>query len=115
MLTAAQPTALRRLGALRLPPFLAGLADERAKVTPKGWPAWLPAPANRPDDAALRPESTTVVEPEGARPDADLEASLPSAPTAGGWIDSSLDLKLGLDVVDLGPVEWFDERDGTFG
>jgi hypothetical protein len=115
VLTAAQPTALLRFGALRLPPFLAGLANERAKLTPKGWPAWLPAPANRPDDVALRPESTTVVEPDDAGQDADLEASLPSAPTPGGWIDSSLDLKLGLDVVDLGPVEWFDELEGTFG
>ena len=115
MLTAAQPTALR-LGALRLPPFLAGLAAERARGVPRGWPSWLPAPANRPDEARLRPETSTIVDAnDGDRLNGAIDPALPDPPSAGGWIDSSLDLKLGLDVVDLGPVEWFDSMEGTFG
>ena len=114
MLTTAQPTALR-LGALRLPPFLTGLAADRARVAPKGWPSWFPAPANRPD-AVLRPETSTIVDAhDGDRFDSVMDPALPGAPSTGGWVDSSLDLKLGLDVIDLGPVEWFDSQEGTFG
>lgn len=35
-------------------------------------------------------------------------------PVTGGWHDSSIDLMLGLEVRDLGPVEWLDEWDGAF-
>lgn len=35
-------------------------------------------------------------------------------PVTGGWHDSSIDLMLGLEVRDLGPVEWLDEGDGAF-
>lgn len=43
----------------------------------------------------------------------------PAAPAfcplpAGAWHDSSLDLRQGLEVRDLGPVEWLDEWDGAF-
>ena len=95
-----------RLGALRLPPFLSGLAAERARRAPRGWPAWLPAPANRPDELAF--VETMPGEPDGVAPFAG------NAAPAGGWFDSSLDLRLGLEVVDLGPVEWLDESDGAF-
>jgi hypothetical protein len=36
------------------------------------------------------------------------------APATGGWHDSSLDLLRGLEVRDLGPVQWLDEWDGAF-
>jgi hypothetical protein len=65
----------------------------------KGWPAWLPLPANRPDVAG---------EPVLGSKEAVGQA------LGGGWFDSSLDLRLGLEVVDLGPVEWLDEWDGAF-
>jgi hypothetical protein len=105
VLTAAYPTA-PRLGRLRLPPFLLGLTGERAGALPRRWPAWLPVPANRPDDD------------EGDALDTAAAADAldpPAEAVAAGWVTSSLDLKLGVDVIDLGPVEWFDVRDGSFG
>lgn len=70
-------------------------------MRPQGWPAWLPTPANRPDALALEPQDAPVT----------TELVLPAT---GGWHDSSLDLLRGLDVRDLGPVEWLDEWDGAF-
>ncbi|MBT9598251.1 MAG: hypothetical protein IV094_19880 [Vitreoscilla sp.] len=87
------------LGALRLPPRLPMWRLSRPALA---WPDTLPPPANRPDDAAL----------ENAGP--AVEAPAAPLPILGGWHDSSLDLKLGLTVQDLGPVEWLDELDGAF-
>jgi hypothetical protein len=91
------PTAIIALGALRSLPLLPGLSAQRPM--PRGWPAWLPAPANRPDASTF-----------GAGAFDDEAASAPLPATAiGGWYSSSLDLKLGLEVRDLGPVECLDE------
>ena len=87
------------LGALRLPPRL---PMWRLSRPASGWPDSLPPPANRPDDAALDITSAAA------------EALPTPMPILGGWHDSSLDLKLGLTVQDLGPVEWLDELDGAF-
>jgi hypothetical protein len=73
---------------------------------PAGWPAWLPTPANRPD--ALAPDAQDELVTE--RP----LAGDGTAPATGGWHDSSLDLLMGLEVRDLGPVQWLDEWDGAF-
>lgn len=97
---------------LRLPPFLPRLPVDRP--TPRGWPTWLPAPANRPDDVALRADSEPAISIDELPQTLGVEPMLPSSVAAGGWYDSSLDLKLGLEVQDLGPVEWLDENDGAF-
>ena len=98
---------------LRLPPFLPRQPAERP--LPRGWPAWLPAPANRPDDVDLQadhgPASLSIDELPQAL---GVEPMLPSSAAIGGWYDSSLDLKLGLEIQDLGPVEWLDEWEGAF-
>jgi hypothetical protein len=55
-----------------------------ARPRPRGWPAWLPVP----------------------RPDAPAQAAGPLDDTAaGGWFDSSLDLRRGLEVRELGPAD----------
>jgi hypothetical protein len=90
------------LGALRLPPRFSLRAVRRPKTAPWRLPETLPPPANRPDDAA------------------ELPLALPAEPVPqdlmiSGWHDSSLDLKLGLTVRDLGPVAWLDELDDVLG
>jgi hypothetical protein len=97
---------------LRLPPFLSRLPIERP--IPRGWPAWLPPPANRPDDVALQVGHEPTVSIEELPQSLGVEPMLPGSVAAGGWYDSSLDLRLGLEVQDLGPVECFDEWDGAF-
>jgi hypothetical protein len=64
-------------------------------IAPKRWPAWLPLPANRPD-------VTSFVD---TQPGETADYADPAPGPASGWFASSLDLKLGLEVVDLGTVE----------
>jgi len=97
---------------LRLPPFLSRLPFDRP--LPRGWPTWLPAPANRPDDVALQVDHVPTVSIEELPQSLGIDPILPGSVAAGGWYDSSLDLKLGLEIQDLGPVEWLDESDGAF-
>jgi hypothetical protein len=104
----ATPLAAR----LRLPPFLPRLPIDRP--APRGWPAWLPTPANRPDDVALQADTDPAISIDELPQSLGIEPMLPSTAAAGGWYDSSLDLKLGLEIQDLGPVEWLDEWDGAF-
>lgn len=49
--------------------------------------------------------------PPGARP---LRANEPHGPL-GGWYASSLDLRMGLEVRDLGPVEWLEDGPSLAG
>lgn len=97
---------------LRLPPFLPRLPIERS--APRGWPTSLPTPANRPDDVALQVDSEPTLSIEELPQTFGVEPMLPGSVAAGGWYDSSLDLRLGLEIQDLGPVEWLDEGDGAF-
>lgn len=105
-------SAIHLAAHLRLPPFLSRLPIERP--APRGWPAWLPAPANRPDDVALRADTEPSISINELPQSLGVEPMLPGSVAAGGWYDSSLDLKLGLEIQDLGPVEWLDEWDGAF-
>lgn len=105
MTTAAFALPTATFGPLRRPlPFPPHRVP--APQRPAGWPAWLPTPANRPDALALEAQEELVAE----RP-ATADGLLPAT---GGWHDSSLDLLVGLEVRDLGPVEWLDEWDGAF-
>ncbi|WP_374675189.1 hypothetical protein [Ideonella sp.] len=67
---------------------------------PSDDPAMLPAAFPSPIPAAP-PWSL----PLATRP---LRAAEPAGPL-GGWHASSLDLRLGLEVRDLGPVEWLED------
>ncbi|MEK8031068.1 hypothetical protein AACH06_09595 [Ideonella sp. DXS29W] len=104
--------AIHLAARLRLPPFLPRLPVDRP--TPRGWPAWLPPPANRPDDVELQAHEDRLVSLDDVPAALAVEPMLPSTSAVGGWYDSSLDLRLGLEVQDLGPVEWLDEWDGAF-
>ena len=71
-------------------------------TAPQRWPAWLPLPANRPDTPDFA----------DTQPSDRLDAACSDEGPASGWFASSLDLKLGLEVVDLGTMEPKDEWDG---
>lgn len=106
MTTAAFALPTSTFGPLRRPLPFPPHRMPAPPLRPAGWPAWLPTPANRPDALAQEVQDELAAE----RPAAG-EGLLP---TTGGWHDSSLDLLMGLDVRDLGPVEWLDEWEGAF-
>jgi hypothetical protein len=45
---------------------------------------------------------------------ADADDASDEAAAVGGWFGSSLDLRRGLDVRDLGPLEWVNESQRAF-
>ena len=57
-------------------------------------------PQPHPDQAGMHRAADAVVAPQ-------------EAASAGGWFGSSLDLRRGLEVRDLGPADWLNECEGA--